>query len=270
MRVAALQFDVRRGDVDRNLARVERGLHEAAALGIALVLLPEMWPTSFVELDQDADWVAASERAWECVSLLARGLGLAVAGSACAAPPPGSSASRPRNRLRLIDAGETLFAFDKVHLFSPNGEREAFSAGGEPPRTVSWRGLWVSGAVCYDLRFAPLWQAPWCAEAELLLVPAQWPSPRAAHWRALVLGRAVEHQAAVLATNRTGSEALGQRGRELVFPGNSLVVGPDGTVLAEGQGSEGLVWADLDLDRIRRLRREVPVRRDARPEVYLR
>jgi predicted amidohydrolase len=41
----------------------------------------------------------------------------------------------------------------------------------------------------------------------------------------------------------------------------------DGTVLAEGRGTDGLVAAELDLAALRALRRAVPVRRDKRRDL---
>jgi predicted amidohydrolase len=263
MRVAAFQFDVLRGEVEANLAVVERGLGDAARQGVALVVLPEMWPTSFVA-EVDEALLARSAAAVERVGALSRELGLVVAGSAFAA----LAGAQPRNRLTVFARGERVLVYDKLHLFSPTAEHEAFSAGDELPPTVALDGCKLAGCVCYDLRFGACLRAPFLAEAELLVVPAQWPGARAAHWRALVCGRAAEHQAFVVAANRTGVDRVGRRGLELEFVGNSLVVGPDGTPRAEGRGENGLVVAEADLAELRQLRRAVPVRRDERQDVY--
>ena len=71
MRVAAFQFDVRRGEVAHNLARVEEGLREAAEREVALVLLPEMWATSFVSDADDEGWLARSDEAVDRVATYA-------------------------------------------------------------------------------------------------------------------------------------------------------------------------------------------------------
>jgi omega-amidase len=205
------------------------------------------------------------------VDALARELGLAVAGSTLARSPaasPVSSGEPPRNRLTLSVKGERVLAYDKLHLFSPTAEDASFSAGAALPPTVATPLGRIAGVVCYDLRFGPCLRAPFLAEAEILVVPAQWPAPRAPHWRALVLGRAAELQAFVVAANRTGMDKVGRRELELAVPGNSLIAGPDGTARAEGRGEDGLVEAELDLAELRTLRRAVPVRRDERPDVY--
>lgn len=275
MRVAALQFDVRTGDVEHNLACVERGLAAARDGGVELVCLPEMWPTSFLPAERlDAATAEASERAIARAAELSRDLGLVVCGSAYGLPggdpgrPGGDPAGLPTNRLHVLERGERRRGYDKVHLFSPTAEGDAFAAGDAPPAVADTALGRLAGVICYDLRFPEPARAAFLGGAELLVVPAQWPSTRAAHWRALVVGRAVEGQCFVVAANRTGTAEIGRRRLVLEFPGNSLVVDPHGVVLAEGRGADGLVAADVDLAVARELRRRVPVLRDRRPDVY--
>jgi len=273
MRAGAFQFDVRRGEVEANLARVEDGLVRAKEAGVDLLVLPEMWPTSFDDPDRDEpdgepSLLDRSDAAVERVLRLSGELGVAVCGSAWGHDGGGGP---PFNRLHLFADGRWLLAYDKVHLFSPTAEGEGFAAGTSPPRTVELAAperVRISGAVCYDLRFAPLLERPWLERAELLLVPAQWPEPRGGHLVALALGRAVEHQAFVVVANRTGVDRIGRRRLELSFPGGSLVAAPDGRLLASGTAEEGLVVADLDLGALRDLRKRVPVRRDRRSGLY--
>jgi len=262
--VAALQIDVRRGDVEANLAAVRAGLVEAQQRGIRLVVLPEMWPTSFVDpLEEDA--VPRSAEAVAELGRLSAELDLVVCGSAFAAA---ADPARPYNRLHVFDRGAELLRYDKVHLFSPTAEHETFSAGASPPPVASSSLGRVAGIVCYDLRFAEVSSVGLAGGAELLLVPAQWPEARASHWRALVLGRAVENQCFVVAANRIGVERVGRRGLELAFPGNSIVVDPHGRVLAEGRGEPGLVAGAVELDAVRRMRVRVPVAKDRREALY--
>ncbi len=265
MRVATLAFDVRRGDVDTNLESVRAGLERAARRGVELVVLPEMWVSSFVDADQLAQAVEATPAAVETLRGWSEGLGLAVCGSAFAAAGEGRP---PFNRLHLFDRGTSLFTYDKLHLFSPTAETESFSAGSDPPPAVTLGESRVTGVVCYDLRFGGLLERVLLDGAEILCVPAQWPTTRASHWQALCVGRAVEIQGFVLACNRTGTDLVGRRRLELTFAGNSLIVDGAGQVLAQGPGEEGLLVADLDLDSVRELRRRVPVRRDRRDELY--
>lgn len=263
MRVAALQFDVRRDAIAENQAVVRAGLERAAADGISLVLLPELWPGSFPRGDMEP-WLEPNQRAVEELAAWSAELGLVVAGSALA---PGAPGEKPRNRMHVHDRGREVIAYDKVHLFSPTGETLSFSAGAEPPPTVETSLGRIGAVICYDLRFGPLTRRCFLDGAEILLCPAQWPVTRQSHWRALVCGRAVENQCFVVAANRTGTELLGKQ-RELEFPGNSLVCDPGGNPLAEGHGEVGLVSAEIDLELARALRKRVPIARDQRDELY--
>jgi predicted amidohydrolase len=262
MRAAVFQFAVSE-DPRRNLELVERALHEAAKERAELVVLPEMWPTSFPKLEVGEELYEATEHAWCRVGELSRELGQCVVGSGL-----GRTSGLPANRLRVIDCGEERLSYDKVHLFSPTAEDASFSEGHQPPSAVETSVGRLTGAVCYDLRFPALFEAPWREGFDLLAVSAQWPVPRIAHWRALVIGRAVERQCFVVACNRTGDEQIGRRELPLHFPGASMIVSPHGEVLAEGGAEASLIWADLDLSEARRYRTRIPLHKDVRPEAY--
>jgi predicted amidohydrolase len=267
MRAACFQFDVG-VDVDANSREVERGLRDAARAGCALVVLPEMWPTSFPQGDFDVDRALdATTRALDRVRELSRELGLVVCGSAFGSIEGGSL---PTNRWHLFDRGCSLASYDKIHLFTPTAEDESFSSGNAAPSASSIADgrARLGGIVCYDLRFPEVARALFHANVDVIAVSAQWPAARASHWRALAIGRAVESQSFVVACNRTGTARIGRRQMELVFPGNSLIVDPDGRVLAEGRGEDGLVIADLALDVARTLRVRVPIAKDERGALY--
>lgn len=263
MRVAALQYDVSR-DSDRNWSFVESQLELAAERGVDLVLLPEMWASGFPAAGDDPQQLAAADRVRvEALREKSQALGLCVAGSSLHA-----HGERILNRLELFESGESRFYYDKVHLFTPTAEHEVFSAGELAPTVGEARGCRISGGICYDLRFPELFRMPFRDGVQLLLLPAQWPVPRAAHWTALAIARAVENQCFVLACNRTGEALIGRRGARLEFPGNSLLITPYGEVLASGEGQSGLVTGELDLDLARHFRVRVPVAKDDRADLY--
>jgi predicted amidohydrolase len=156
MRAACFQFDVRPGDVAHNLSEAEAGVKEAVAHGCDLVVLPEMWPTSFPGQDdaglltpeQLVEWASATESALEREKQLTRTAPVIVCGSAM-----GRTSGLPTNRWHMIEGGEVRAAYDKVHLFTPTAENASFSAGDEPPAWVETRHGRLGGIVCYDLRF---------------------------------------------------------------------------------------------------------------------
>ena len=189
MRAAALQFDVT-PDLEHNLDFVRDQLHVAAAAGIQLVVLPEMWASSFPSSkDGLAEQAARERQAVAVLRELSEELELCLAGSALV-----EEQGEFYNRLQVLDAGRELLRYDKVHLFSPTAEKEFFTAGSRPPDTVVSSAGRVSGAVCYDLRFPELFRVAHREGVEVFVLPAQWPQDRALHWRSLVIGRAIENQ----------------------------------------------------------------------------
>jgi deaminated glutathione amidase len=78
-----------------------------------------------------------------------------------------------------------------------------------------------------------------------------------------VRARAIEDQCYVVAANQVGRHAPGLRSG-----GRSMIVDPWGIVLAQAPDAETHVIADLDLDRLRRIRRDLPSLANRRPDVY--
>ncbi len=264
--LAAFQFDLHADDLDHNLGQVEAALRSAAAAGAQFVGLPEMWPTSFVDVGAGAnELVERTEQALTRLEALSRELGLVVCGTAFAAS---TQKDRLYNRLHVVDGGRRVTSYDKVHLFSPTAEPWHFVAGKQPPEVVETSIGRVAGGTCYDLRFPELFRPAFRDGVQILCIPAQWPDARSGHWRSLVIARAIENQCFVVAVNRIGSVTIGRKRKRLTFPGNSLIVDPHGEVLAEGQGKQGLVTASIDLEVARQMRIHVPVEKDERPELY--
>jgi predicted amidohydrolase len=118
----------------------------------------------------------------------------------------------------------------------------------------------VCPLVCYDLRFPELWRLPALASehpAEVFTIGASWPTPRAAHWRALLIARAIENLVFVIGVNRTGRDPSHS------YAGGSMIVSHAGEILAEAGDGPEVIQADLDLEALRAWRRDFPALRDA-------
>ena len=261
--VGALQWDVRRGEIDHNLATAERLLRSAAAQGARLLVLPELWPTSFMpELDQQQ--TAHSAQAVERLRALSEELNLVVVGSAVECTPAGRF-----NRAQVFDRGREVLTYRKIHLFSPTGEHRFFHPGDALGVVATSAGR-IGVLICYDLRFPELTRLLFHHQVQILVVPAQWPSSRALHWNALLQARAIENQCFVIGANRCGLEAPIRGGQPLEFPGNSQVINPAGEVMVTGDACECPVLAEINLRQIATLHRLLPLRRDTRGDTYSR
>ena len=120
----------------------------------------------------------------------------------------------------------------------------------------------VGLAICYDMRFPELLRTLALAGAVLILVPAQWPTPRIEAWLILARARAIENELFIAACNRVGDDG------ETDFSGHSCVVNPWGHALVEGDDQERLLIAQVDLREVRKARRYLTVYEDRRPDAY--
>ena len=81
-------------------------------------------------------------------------------------------------------------------------------------------------------------------------------------WLPIHQTRAYENGCFVVAVNRTGQEG------ENRFFGQSVVIGPDGSVLASAGADESAFVTEIDLDEVRTFRNSIQMYRDYRPEIY--
>lgn len=258
---ACVQFDVRRGDVAANIASAEQNLRRAAEAGAQLIVLPELWSTSFAP-SWPSELLNAAEQADAHLTKLSAELDVVVVASSAEA-----DAGSLFNRALVLDRGREVASYRKIHLFSLNAEDRHISAGSQPVVVDTSVGR-LAVSICYDLRFSELMRWFFYHRAEILVVPAQWPESRASHWRALIDARAIENQCFVLGCNRTGSESSLKSSDQLAFPGNSRIVDPMGEILATGDGEAGAVMAEIVLRKVKTMRRMMPIEKDRRTDLY--
>ena len=254
--VGLVQCDVVTGDVEANLTRVFHGLMTLAEAGAELAVLPEMWSCGFdnAHLKEMAE---KTPEIMERIAAFAARERMAVAGSLPELVKEGVS-----NTLFFADTdGSLKEGYRKVHLFTPTGEDDHFVAGDKPKVIETSLGT-LGPMICYDLRFPELARTHAVGGAEVLLVSAQWPKARVAHWESLLVARAIENQCFVVGVNRVG------RSGELEFSGASQVISPTGEVLAHAGNADGEVVVELKREALEAFRDQVPCLEERRPMCY--
>ena len=236
-RVIALQFNVKPGAPADNMAEVRALLEQSESAAGSLAVLPELWATGFdyphcVELAQQTPALLRELQEIAAVS------GLVIAGSMLEVPEGEGKEKKPWNTFFIVDASGVVGKYRKQHLFGFWNEDRFFAAGDRPEPITTAHGV-VGPLVCYDLRFSTLAACHAFAGARILVVSAQWPKSRLDHWQILLQARAVENQAFVVGCNSCG------QGGEIVFGGHSMVIGPDGRVLAEAGEQNEVVSCEL-------------------------
>ena len=213
-----------------------------------LAILPEMFATGFsMNSRAVAEPMDGSSVSWLVEQAQKRGYGICGSLAIC-------DGDEVYNRFVL--AGDSaLHTYDKRHLFRMGGEHKRYN-GGEQRKIIDYRGWRILPQVCYDLRF-PVWSRNQ-GDYDLAIYVANWPAPRAYHWRQLLIARAIENQAYVVGVNRVGRD-----GNNLDYAGDSLVVGPRGEILLDMNTLNGVQACKIELQRLQDYRDEFPAHMDA-------
>jgi NAD+ synthase (glutamine-hydrolysing) len=261
LRIGLAQVNATVGDLAGNSDKVIEWTMRAAEQGARVVVFPEMVLTgypvedlalrrSFVDASIARLHSLAAELAGEGLDGIAVVLGY-LDRRTDQQPRVGIPAGAPLDAAAVLHGGRVAITSAKHHL--PNygvfDEYRYFLPGETLPvfrlTTASGDAVDVAVAICEDL-----WQdgGPVAvtrqAGASLLVVPNASPYERNKDDLRLALcqRRAREAGAVLAYANMVGGQD------ELVFDGDSLVVAPDGTLLARGpQFDEALVLADLEL-----------------------
>jgi len=259
VKILCIQMNVRAGQPDINFSRAEALIRKAAKRKPDVILLPELWNTGFApgKIDSElADEDGARTKA--LCGALAKEFGVnIVAGSVLT-----RKAGAQYNTAYAFDrAGNCIAEYDKIHLFSPSGEDEVYVAG-DKIATFPLDGVICGIMICYDLRFPELSRVMALSGAKVLFIPAEWPRQRTKQMLTLLRARAIENQQFAVLCNGCGT-AYGAE-----FGGSSAIVDPLGKVLAKAGRSEKIITASLDFQAQDRIRKELPVFFDRRPELY--
>jgi predicted amidohydrolase len=259
MRAHLVQLDIAWEQPGTNHEKVRQLLDAAPVEPGDLVVLPEMFDTGFsMRTEETADTGATVAFLIE----LAEDLGVTVQGGRTVSPCHACKAYNVMTTIGPPREGRParlLSEFRKVHLF-PLGEEKQKIEGGREVDTYVWHGpggeLRVCPAICYDLRFPELFRRGLGLGAELFALGACWLEGRHAHWKPLLVARAIENQAFVLGVNRTGRDPNSR------YLGGSVVIGPKGEVLGELGEAEGVLSVEIDPAEVRSWREKFPAWRD--------
>lgn len=245
LRLALLQVLVPASPAD--IRECLAGTHPAGPEApCCLACLPELFHTNYSSLPLH-DQSFESSLLPAIGDFARRNPGTVIAGSLSAVRH-----GRRTNSLTMFHRDDVLPLYDKLHLFRPMREDAYFSPGDHLGilemrcEEESWR---VGFAICYDLRFPEMFRLLAGAGCELVVVVAQWPEVRIRVWKALLQARAAENQIYLAGVNRCGSD------RDERFGGGSLIVAPDGSILAEAADEPQLLQSILDKAEIGRSRK---------------
>nr|XP_023696147.1 deaminated glutathione amidase isoform X2 [Paramormyrops kingsleyae] len=173
----------------------------------------------------------------------------------------------------INDTGSIVSVYRKGHLFDVELTGKGVSLK-ESSFTIPGHSLMppvqtpvgkVGLGVCYDLRFPELSLALLRHGAEILTYPSAFTvATGAAHWEVLLRARAIESQCFVMAAAQVGCHHAKRSSY-----GHALAVDPWGEVLGDcGATEPGLALVEIDLQKLRDTRRNMPVQQHRRDAMF--
>ncbi len=268
VRHAVLQLAPEKGQVRRNLARLEAALLELAEDGPQVVVVPEAYPTGYFlqggvrELALTVDELAEAlddlhRRAWEGPLDLVIGF-----------YEKDEQSGDYFNTAAYFELGGRGLVHRHRKVFLPTYgvfDEERYLSRGHGVRAFDTRFGRAAILICEDFWHSITSTLAALDGAEVIYVPSASPArgfsgPRPANverWRQLAMSVAAEHGVYVVLASLVGFEA----GKGM--SGGSLVASPEGRILAQAPVfEEALLVADLDLARIPPVRYDNPMLAD--------
>ncbi|KAI5736136.1 hypothetical protein M8J76_000330 [Diaphorina citri] len=242
-KIALVQMTVGK-DKNKNLENAVRFIRKAADNGASLIVLPECFNCpygtkkeiflvggSIPELDNDKVYNAAT--VWN---------------------PQGELIAKHR-KVHLFDiAIPGGITFKESDVLSPGNSFSMFNNG------ICNIGL----GICYDMRFPELAQVYRKKGCDLLIYPGAFNMTTGPlHWELLVRSRANDNQVYVAACSPAQD-----KNSDYIAWGHSTVVDPWANILATSQFEETIVYADIDLNTLNKVRDQIPTGKQKRYDLY--
>ena len=256
--VAAIQM-LASPDKDANLKEAEAKVREAAQRGAKVVVLPEVFNWRGDKEDEKRFAEPIPGPTSDLMARLARELAVYFLSGSILEEIPGSN--KVYNTSLFFDPkGDLLAQYRKIHLFDVQIERGVSSMEsetrqpGEATVVAKTEFCPMGLTICYDLRFPELYRALVAKGAQVIFIPAAFTAVTGeAHWEPLLCARAIENQVYIIAPNQVGKHP-----KSFATYGNSMIVDPWGRVLARSSDCPGVIYAEIDLSYLTKVRTELP------------
>ena len=212
--------------------------------GADIILLPEMFNTSFSPKSSHlAESMDGKTISW--MKDISKAKGCAIVGTLMV-----NEDEKVFNRLVWVSKNETIYTYDKHHLFSLIKE-EKYISKGKKRLIVELDGYKICPLICYDLRFPVFSRND--IDYDLLIYLANWPVKRVSSWDTLLKARSIENQCYTIGVNRVGED-----GNKVPFNGHSKVFDAFGNELYSAiENKEEVLQFEISLDDLKLKRRQM-------------
>ena len=260
MKVGYYQFQPEFGAPKHNLEKIQDALTGVKA---DIIVLPELAFTGYFFEDRDelyqlAEDVLASSTIKGLTTLCKDNRFHIVSGFA------ERYEEQLYNSALVVGPSGLCHRYRKLHLF--NTEKEYFVPGDTPLGILEINGANVGVMICFDWVFPEVARSLALLGADILCHPSNLVLT---YCQRTMLTRSLENSVYSITSNRIGKE-IRPRG-ELLFTGQSQIVGPQGDIIeSSGENEEAVVICEIDLSKARNkmITENNDLLADRRPEFY--
>jgi N-carbamoylputrescine amidase len=169
------------------------------------------------------------------------------------------------NSCAVIDGGRVAGVYRKIHVpdLSLWEERFYFSTGdkGFPVFETSHGKIGIQ--ICWDNLYPEGTRILAMKGADIIFAPTACAFKSQHIWQTVISGNAIANGVFIMRVNRVGSEENHD------FYGMSFCVNPEGELVGGPTGrSDSVLLADVDFDYLKHVRREWPIMKGRKPEMY--
>ncbi len=252
---------------DANLIKAEEMIRQAGSENCRIVVLPEMFNCPY---ENKSFPVFAEEfpgPTTEKLSSLAGELGVYIFGGSIPELHDGSI----YNTSFIFDRrGHMIGKHRKIHLFDIDieggirfKESDTLERGNQVTVVDTEYGK-IGTAICYDMRFPELMRLMVLKGAEIIIVPAAFNTTTGpAHWEVTLRARALDNQVYYIAA----SPARNLNASYHAY-GHSALVNPWGEIVSQADEKETIIYGEIDMKYIRKIRTELPLLQHRRTDLY--
>jgi predicted amidohydrolase len=219
-----------------------------------LILLPEIWPCGFFSFDRYRDDSESLEG--PTVTAFKQKARIHKTHILMGSLVENQDPHFYNTSIFINPAGEIAACYRKIHLFGYQSEETRILTPGQEVVVTDtpWGGCGFS--TCYDLRFPELFRRMVDQGAKFFLIASAWPHVRLEAWKLFNRARAHENLAFLISCNAAGYNGGKQ------YAGNSMIVDPQGQIVAQGGEQEELVSAEIDPGMVDAVRQDFGVLED--------
>jgi len=269
-------------DPHENLQHASSLIEEASRAGANIVCLPELFRTQyFCQREDIASFDLAETIPGPTTDVLTK---VARASNVVVIAPlfERRAAGVYHNSVAVIDSdGEIIGLYRKMHIPDDPAyyEKFYFTPGDLGFKAFDTHAGRIGTLICWDQWYPEGARITSLLGAIILFYPTaigwhphekrEFGEAQRDAWRTIQRGHAIANGVYVAAVNRIGHEVPKEGGPGIEFWGSSLIIDPQGVVIAEAPvNEEKILLGEVDLARLEDVRRNWPFLRDRRIDAY--